>query len=118
MKMNFKNFPMVSKVVFGRGSFTQLVEIISPKRQSESAPFIFLVDAVFENNSSLISKIPLLYKDQIIFISSNEEPKTSQVDRLVEDIILSSSVLPSGIIGIGGGNPFRFGQSSCFDAYQ
>ena len=103
MKMNFKNFPMVSKVVFGRGSFTQLVEIISPKRQSDSAPFIFLVDSVFENNTSLISKIPLLYKDQIIFISSKEEPKTLQVDRLVEDIILSSSVLPSGIIGIGGG---------------
>ena len=103
MKMNFKNFPMVSKVVFGRGSFNQLVEILAPMRQNESAPFIFLIDDVFENNSSLISKIPLLYKDQIIFISSNEEPKTSQVDRLVEEIILSSSVLPSGIIGIGGG---------------
>lgn len=103
MKMNFKNFPMVSKVVFGRGSFTQLVEILAPMRQNESAPFIFLVDDVFENNASLISKIPLLYKDQIIFISSEEEPKTSQVDRLVEEIVLSSSVLPSGIIGIGGG---------------
>ena len=79
--MNFKNFPMVSKVVFGRGSFTQLVEILNPMRQNESAPFIFLVDDVFENNSSLISKIPLLYNDQIIFISTNEEPKTSQVDR-------------------------------------
>ena len=103
MNMNFKNFPMVSKVVFGRGSFTQLGEIITPMRKNESAPFIFLVDDVFENNSSLIEKIPLLYKDQIIFISSNEEPKTSQVDQLVEDIVLNSSVLPSGIIGIGGG---------------
>lgn len=103
MKMNFKNFPMVSKVVFGRGCFTQIGEILTSMRQNESAPFIFLVDDVFEKNSSLISKIPLLYKDQIIFISSNEEPKTSQVDRLVEEIILSSSVLPSGIIGIGGG---------------
>ena len=59
MNMNFKNFPMVSKVVFGRGSFTQLGEIITPMRKNESAPFIFLVDDVFENNSSLIEKIPL-----------------------------------------------------------
>jgi 3-deoxy-alpha-D-manno-octulosonate 8-oxidase len=103
MKMNFKNFPMVSKVVFGRGSLSQLDEILTPNRLNESAPFIFLVDDIFENNSTLISKIPLLYNDQIIYISAQEEPKTSQVDRLVEDIVLSSSVLPSGIIGIGGG---------------
>jgi len=95
---------MVSKVVFGRGSFTQLGEIIAPMRLNERAPFIFLVDDVFENNASLLAKIPLLYNDQIIFISSEEEPKTIQVDSLVENIILGSSILPSGIIGIGGGS--------------
>ena len=88
--MNFKNFPMVSKVVFGRGSLSQLDEILTPNRLNESAPFIFLVDDIFENNSTLISKIPLLYNDQIIYISAQEEPKTSQVDRLVEDIVFSS----------------------------
>ena len=102
--MSFKNFPMVSKVVFGRGSFTQLGEIMAPMRLNERAPFIFLVDDVFENNSALIAKIPLLYSDQIIYISTEEEPKTSQVDQLVESIILGSSILPSGIIGIGGGS--------------
>ena len=95
---------MVSKVVFGRGSFTQLGEIIAPMRLNERAPFIFLVDDVFENNASLLAKIPLLYNDQIIFISSEEEPKTTQVDSLVENIVLGSSILPSGIIGIGGGS--------------
>lgn len=101
--MSFKNFPMVSKVVFGRGSFNQLGEILAPLRKNENAPFIFLVDDVFENDSSFISKIPLLYADRIIFISAKHEPKTCQVDTLVENIILSSSILPSGIIGIGGG---------------
>jgi 3-deoxy-alpha-D-manno-octulosonate 8-oxidase len=104
MNMSFKNFPMVSKVVFGRGSFTQLGEIITPMRLNERAPFIFLVDDVFENNTTLLAKIPLLYEDQIIFISTEEEPKTSQVDILVENIVLGSSVLPSGIIGVGGGS--------------
>ena len=101
--MSFKNFPMVSKVVFGRGSFNQLGEILAPLRKNENAPFIFLVDDVFENDSSFVSKIPLLYADRIIFISTKHEPKTCQVDTLVENIILSSSILPSGIIGIGGG---------------
>ena len=62
--MSFKNFPMVSKVVFGRGSFTQLSEIIEPMRLNERAPFIFLVDDIFENDTVLIGKIPLLYNDQ------------------------------------------------------
>ncbi|PNQ72380.1 alcohol dehydrogenase [Hanstruepera neustonica] len=94
---------MVSRVVFGRGSFNQLDEIISPKRLNVNAPFIFLVDDVFKGNSWLTSRIPLAYGDKVLYISANEEPKTSQVDALVEEIILTTKERPSGIIGIGGG---------------
>lgn len=102
--MNFKNFPMVSKVIFGRGSFDQLEEIISPKRQNSKAPFIFFVDDVFKGNAWLTSRIPLSYEDKIVFVSVAEEPKTEQIDQLVEDIILNFKELPSGVIGIGGGS--------------
>ena len=101
--MTYKNFPMVSKVVFGRGSFNQLDEIISPKRNGRHAPFIYYVDEVFKGNHWLISRIPLSYNDKIIYIPTDEEPKTSQIDQLVEDLILEFSEKPSGIIGIGGG---------------
>ena len=101
--MSFKNFSMVSNVIFGRGCFSQLNEIITPKRENELAPFIYLIDDVFENNYNLLSKISLIYDDYIVFISSNEEPKTTQVDALVDDIILNTKSIPSGIIGIGGG---------------
>lgn len=94
---------MVSRVVFGRGSFSQLEDIIAPKRLSVSAPFIFLVDDVFEKKATFSGRIPLAYDDKIIFISAAEEPKTTQVDALVEDIILTCKQRPSGIIGIGGG---------------
>ena len=101
--MSYKNFPMVPRVVFGRGSFNQLEEIIAPKRRNSRAPFIFFVDDVFKGNAWLTSRIPLLYDDRIMYISADEEPKTSQVDKLVEEIILNSKERPSGIIGIGGG---------------
>lgn len=101
--MNYKNFPMVPKVIFGRGSFNQLSEIISPKRLNINAPFIYLVDDVFKGDAWLTSRIPLAYDDRVIYISSKEEPKTEQVDILVEDIILTSKQSTSGIIGIGGG---------------
>ena len=94
--MNYRNVPMVPRVVFGRGSFNQLNEIISPKRLNVHAPFIYLVDDVFKGKSWLTSRIPLSYTDNIIYISANEEPKTSQVDELVEQIILNSKETPSG----------------------
>ncbi|MGB6269325.1 MAG: iron-containing alcohol dehydrogenase, partial [Olleya sp.] len=101
--MSYKNFPMVSKVIFGRGSFNQLSEIIEPKRLNTNAPFIFFVDDIFKGNAWLMSRIPLSYQDKVIYVSAKEEPKTEQIDQLVEDIILSFKERPSGIIGIGGG---------------
>ncbi len=38
--MKFRNFKMVDYVVYGRGSFDQLDEILAPRRQGE-APMIF-----------------------------------------------------------------------------
>lgn len=102
--MSYKNFPMVPRVIFGRGSFNQLSEIIAPNRLNANAPFIFLVDDVFKNNSWLLSRILLSNDDKIIYISTKEEPKTTQVDALVQDIKSRSKARPSGIIGIGGGS--------------
>ena len=102
--MSYKNFPMVSRVIFGRGSFNQLGDILSPKRLNTKAPFIFFVDDVFKGNAWLTSRIPLSYDDKLYYVSANEEPKTSQIDDLVEDIIVNHKERPSGIIGIGGGS--------------
>lgn len=98
----YRNFPMVPRVVFGNGSFNQLGDILLPKRKHSEAPFIFLVDDVFEG-TELITRIPVIFNDQIIFISADEEPKTCQVDTLVEKIKSQFAELPSGIVGIGGG---------------
>ncbi|GGH42862.1 alcohol dehydrogenase [Mangrovimonas yunxiaonensis] len=101
--MSFKNYPMVSRVIFGRGSFNQLSDVLQPKRLNTKAPFVYFVDDVFKGNAWLTSRIPLSYDDEICYISADEEPKTSQVDELVEQIILKYKEKPSGIIGIGGG---------------
>jgi len=101
-KPKHKNFPMVPRVLFGKGCFDQLPEILNEKR-SIGAPFIYLVDDVFENNKSFIERIKLKGNDKIFFVSAEYEPKTNQVDVLVEKIKTEFQLLPSGIIGIGGG---------------
>ncbi len=101
-KTQYRNFPMVPRVIFGSGCFSQLGDILLPMRKSSEAPFIFLVDDFFENES-FVSRVPLMFNDEIIFISADEEPKTAQVDALVARIKENYTELPSGIIGIGGG---------------
>lgn len=98
----FRNFPMVPKVVFGVGCFDQLTSILASQKK-ENAPFIFLVDDVFKDNAEILDRINLRFNDKLIFISAEEEPKTSQVDDLVKDIKSEFTHTPSGIIGIGGG---------------
>jgi len=98
----YRNFPMVPKVVFGAGCFDQLSTIIAPFRK-DKAPFIFLVDDVFENDKKFIDRLNIRFNDKLVFISSEEEPKTTQVDQIVKDIKAEFTYRPSGIIGIGGG---------------
>ncbi len=99
--MKFRNFKMVGYVVYGRGSFNQLDEIIAPHR-TEGRPMIFLTDHFFQNKS-LISRIPLQGNDKIVFADVTQEPKTSQVDKLAQQLKEEFGNI-SGIIGIGGGS--------------
>lgn len=99
--MKFRNFKMVSYVVYGRGSFNQLDEILAPQRKGD-APMIFLVDHFF-NGKPLASRIPLRGKDKIVFADVTYEPKTTQVDALAKQLKDEFGTV-SGIIGIGGGS--------------
>ncbi len=99
--MKFRNFKMVSYVVYGRGCFNQLDEILAPRRNGRS-PIIFLVDHFFENRP-LVNRIPLKSDDKIIFADVSYEPKTKQVDELANKLKQQFGSI-SGIIGIGGGS--------------
>ncbi|MFI5133165.1 MAG: iron-containing alcohol dehydrogenase family protein [Chitinophagales bacterium] len=99
--MKFRNFKLVGFVVYGRGCFNQLDEIIAPHRK-DGMPMIFLIDHFFKNKP-LIDRIPVRGNDKIIFADVTHEPKTSQVDALAKQLKDEYRTV-SGIIGIGGGS--------------
>ncbi len=101
--MELRNFPMVKKIIYGKGCFDQLQKILEPNRKYVGEPFIFLIDDVFQNRKELIDKIPLNFKDKIIFVSVENEPKTTYVDEL-RDQIQNEFENISGIVGMGGGS--------------
>src|SRR5688572_19179603 len=97
----FRNFKMVDYVVYGRGSFNQLDDILKPQRKDD-LPMIFLVDHFFEGKE-LPDRIPVRGTDKIVFVDVTYEPKTTYVDALA-DGLKDEFGMVSGVIGIGGGS--------------
>jgi 3-deoxy-alpha-D-manno-octulosonate 8-oxidase len=99
--MQFRNFKMVGYVVYGRGSFNQLPEILEPQRK-KNFPMIFLVDHFFKDKE-LVSRIPAAGNDKIIFADVTYEPKTTYVDHIASELKQEFGNV-GGVIGIGGGS--------------
>lgn len=99
----FRNFKMVSRVVFGRGCFNQLDDILAEKRIKDDSFIVFLVDDVFKQ-SGLAKRISAKNKDFIIWVNVDDEPKTAYVDDLTRRVKEYSGRLPDGVVGIGGGS--------------
>ena len=89
-------------MVYGRGCFDQLDEIITPHRKDD-APMIFLLDHYFEQDNKLKARIPLIGRDLLIVADVTHEPKTSYVDDIAEELKAKYNTV-SGIIGIGVGS--------------
>lgn len=98
-----KNFKGIEKTVFGRGSFSQLDEILAEHRGENDKFMLFVVDQYFKDKP-LAKRIPAKPEDSVIFIDVDvHEPTTEQIDNL-RDSILKTKGLPAGVIGIGGGS--------------
>jgi 3-deoxy-alpha-D-manno-octulosonate 8-oxidase len=98
---NYRNFPMVPRIIYGRESISQLDTIISTKRTS-NGKMVFLVDHFFENNAEFLKQIPIKANDILEYIDVTYEPKTSYVDELRDNFVNKGTI--DGVIGIGGGS--------------
>ncbi|MBW1714847.1 MAG: iron-containing alcohol dehydrogenase [Deltaproteobacteria bacterium] len=103
----FRNFRLVSQVVFGRGCFNQLDDILAAKREDAESFMVFLVDDVFSEHS-LRDRVPVKSQDLLLWVNVDDEPKTVYVDELTDQVRVymkaGSGRLPDGVIGIGGGS--------------
>jgi 3-deoxy-alpha-D-manno-octulosonate 8-oxidase len=99
----FRNFKIVPNIIFGRGCFNQLDEILSARRSNHDSCIVFVVDDVFENHA-LRERIPLKNRDMLLWVNVDDEPKTKYVDELTARVKQHNAKLPEGVIGIGGGS--------------
>jgi 3-deoxy-alpha-D-manno-octulosonate 8-oxidase len=99
----FRNFKTVPRIVFGRGAFNQLGDILAEQRRADGGFVVFLLDDAFENQP-LKNRLPLEADDLLILVNVDDEPKTRYVDDLTRQVRDHADALPDGIVGIGGGS--------------
>lgn len=101
----YRNFRIVPSIIFGRGCFAQLDEILAGQRNKSKSSMVFMVDDVFKS-AALKDRIPLKDEDMLVWVNVDDEPKTAYVDQLTQSIKdqTGPARLPDGIIGIGGGS--------------
>lgn len=99
----YRNFCIVPNIMFGRGSFKQLGDVIAPRRLHPDSYFVFVLDDVFKGKP-LQARLPMQGKDLLLPVNVDDEPKTAYIDALVQKIRDYSGGVPDGIVGIGGGS--------------
>ena len=99
----------VPKCLFGRGSFNQLSDILGGMRNQNDKGVVFLVDDCFKSKS-LEKRIPAEEPDRLIWVNVDDEPKTSVVDK-IRDEIISGNRIPAALIGIGGGSTMDYAKA-------
>jgi 3-deoxy-alpha-D-manno-octulosonate 8-oxidase len=97
----YRNLRIVPYLIFGRGSYGQLGDVLKPRRMG--SPVVFMIDDVHEGKP-FVSKLPKEKEDLLLFVSSAVEPKTKYVDELTEKVRSLSSRQPAALVGIGGGS--------------
>lgn len=98
----YRNFKIVPNIIFGRGSFNQLGDILKQKRPEAASSMVFVMDDVFRGKL-LERRLPLEKNDLLLWVNVDDEPKTSYIDHLVAEIKTNHPRTPDGIIGLGGG---------------
>ncbi|WP_319380679.1 iron-containing alcohol dehydrogenase family protein [Thiomicrorhabdus sp.] len=102
--MKFRNFKTVPKMIFGRGSFEQLDDVLAEERKQADDYVVFAVDLVHKNRP-LKDRIPALKQDMIIWVDTTDEPKTTYVDQLTDEVkAFGKGRNPVSVIGLGGGS--------------
>lgn len=95
-------FKQVSHIVFGKGEFVHLSKLFDLSEE-ENPSILYLVDEVHELTGT-INRLKSKEIDNIMLVNTSKEPTTAQVDELVKQIKTEKRVIPTIIVGIGGGS--------------
>lgn len=100
---DFRNARNVGHVLIGRGSLSQLGDLLTPLRQGQG-PAVWFFDHFFRGRD-LASRVPVLPGDITVYVDTTDEPTTDGVDRYAAGVREAlDSRLPCAMLAFGGGS--------------
>ena len=97
------NVRNVSRYIFGKNCLGKLAEILNSQFTGPTGHTVYFVDSYFRENASLIDRLPIEESDQVVFVSTVDEPTTDLIDTMCAQILSERSTMPRAIVGVGGG---------------
>jgi len=87
----------------GEGAIKELSKMVASQREDRSQQVIYLVDEFFKDKNKILSLLDCHDIDELLFISTKQEPNTEYINSLVSRLSNNSKPKPCAIVGIGGG---------------
>jgi len=97
-----KNVRNVLRYTIGNGAVNELPKLINYHRENNNK-IIFFLDDFFHESHNIHDLIGAQKNDEIIFVSTLEEPSTEYIDQLIKYLHEKNYYNPSAIVGMGGG---------------
>ena len=92
------NSKQVQYYNFGHGSRKHLKDLLADK----PGYHLYVIDHYFEDKKDILD-LPIRNEDDVIWLDTQQEPKTVQIDALLQRVLLTNDhKTPSAIMGVGG----------------
>ncbi len=98
-----KNARNVQCYTFGEGALSDLPAHIGPRRGQQAQGVVFFIDEYFREQPSLLGQLGMEQNDELVFVSTTDEPTTHYIDEQVKALQQKGIITPVAIVGMGGG---------------
>jgi 3-deoxy-alpha-D-manno-octulosonate 8-oxidase len=98
-----RNVRNVLRYTIGAGGLTDLPNMLTACRSQGNASVVFLIDEFFQTQPDVISRVGVDATDEVVFVTTKDEPSTDAIDQLVTNLRAKGFEQPSAIVGMGGG---------------
>ena len=100
----FRNAKNVGYYMIGKGSLTQLEDILKARRAAVDGPAIFFLDHFFDGRD-LESRLPVAAGDLVLYVDTTDEPTTHGVDAVTDRVKKHlEGRTPCAMLAFGGGS--------------
>lgn len=103
LNSGIKNVRNVLRYTIGAGSLEELPTLLEPRRKVNGTPVVFFIDEFFQSRPDIISRLSLRENDRVLYVLTDEEPTTDQVNQIVVQLHADCLNEPAAIVGMGGG---------------